>query len=316
MKLSLIAKEIGLTFDGDDKEISALNTLGDATSSELSFLDNPKYVDDLTNSKAAAVLVHPSQAELVPHGTTALITEEPYLLLAYTSKLFAPKPIEIDGKKPLIGDDSFIAPQVYIGFGASIGNNVTIMPGAFIGDNVTIGDNTLIHANVTVYRDCKVGANCIIHSGTVLGSDGFGFAHTKMGEHIKIYQNGNVVLQDNIEMGSNCSVDRAVFGQTLIKEGTKIDNLVHIGHNIEIGKGVIITGQCGFAGSSKIGDFCVFGAQGGVTGHVELAPQTTCFARTGVISSVKEPKQTLAGFPHMPHRQWLKMNVKTKALIK
>lgn len=316
MKLSFIAKEIGLEFDGDDKEISALNTLSDATDSELSFLDNPKYVDALTTSKAAAVLVHPKQADLVPVGTTALISEEPYLMLAYVTKLFAPKPHETEGKAPVIPDSATIAPNAYIGFGAAIGENVTIMPGAFIGDHAMIGDNTLIYPNVTIYRDCEIGKNCIIHAGTAIGSDGFGFAHTKTGEHIKIYQNGNVVLQDSIEMGSNCSVDRAVFGTTLIKEGTKIDNLVHIGHNIEIGKGVIITGQCGFAGSSKIGDYCVFGAQGGVTGHVELAPQTTCFARTGVISSIKEPKQTLAGFPHMPHRQWLKMNAKTKALTK
>ena len=316
MKLSLIAKEIGITFHGDDKDITALNTLGDALRSELSFLDNAKYVDDLTNSQAAAVLVHPKQAELVPSNTTALITEEPYLMLAYVSKLFAPAAFESEGEKSMIPVSSTIAPNVYIGFGATIGENVTIMPGSFIGDNTMIGDNTLIHPNVSIYRDCQVGKNCILHAGTAIGSDGFGFAHTKTGEHIKIYQNGNVVLQDNIEMGSNCSVDRAVFGSTLIKEGTKIDNLVHIGHNIEIGKGVIITGQCGFAGSSKIGDYCVFGAQGGVTGHVELAPQTTCYARTGVIASVTEPKQVLAGFPHMPYRQWLKMNVKTKALTK
>jgi UDP-3-O-[3-hydroxymyristoyl] glucosamine N-acyltransferase len=316
MKLSLIAEEIGIEFEGEDKEISALNTLSDASSSELSFLDNPKYVDALTTSKAAAVLVHPKQADLVPVGTTALISEEPYLMLAYITKLFAPAPLETEGVKAVIPDSTMVAPNVYVGFGAKIGENVTIMPGAFIGDHAIIGDNTLIHPNVTIYRDCHVGKNCIIHAGTVIGSDGFGFAHTKMGEHVKIYQNGNVVLEDSIEMGSNCSVDRAVFGTTLIKEGTKIDNLVHIGHNIEIGKGVIITGQCGFAGSSKIGDYSVFGAQGGVTGHVEIAPQTTCYARTGVIASVKEPKQTLAGFPHMPHREWLKMNIKTKALIK
>lgn len=315
MKLSFIAKEIGLEFIGPDKDITALNTLADASDSELSFLDNPKYADDLKTSVAAAVLVHPDQAELVPTGTTALISSEPYVMLAYTSKLFAPIAFETKGKDAIIPESATIAPNVYIGFGALIGENVTIMPGAFIGDNAVVGDNTLIYPNVTLYRDCKIGKNCIIHAGTVLGSDGFGFAH-KDGVHVKIYQNGNVVLEDNIEMGSNCSVDRAVFGTTLIKEGTKIDNLVHIGHNIEIGKGVIITGQCGFAGSSKIGDYCVFGAQGGVTGHVELASQTTCFARTGVISSVKEPKQTLAGFPHMPHRQWLKMNVKTKALTK
>lgn len=315
MKLSQLAKEIGIDFTGDDCEISSINTLIDATPSMLTFLDNAKYVDTLKDTKAAAVLVDPKFKELVPAGTIGLFTTEPYLLLAHASKLFAPLPMQSNGKAAQVAATATIAPNVYVGYDAVIGENVTVMPGAFIGDNAKIGDGTLIHPNVTVYRDCEIGKNCIIHAGTVIGSDGFGFAHTKEGEHIKIYQNGNVVLEDNIEMGSNCSVDRAVFGSTLIKEGTKIDNLVHFGHNIEIGRRVIITGQCGFAGSSKIGDHCIFGAQGGVTGHVELAAGTTCVARTGVVNSIKEPG-TYGGFPHMPHKEWLKMQIKTKQLLK
>jgi UDP-3-O-[3-hydroxymyristoyl] glucosamine N-acyltransferase len=316
MTLSFICKEVGLDFNGDDIDVSSLNTLADATSEQLSFLDNPKYVDALTATNAGAVLVHPKQAELVPSHTVAIVTEEPYLLLAHVSKLFAPKPIEIDGKEPIIANNTLISKNAYIGFGAIIGENATIMPGAFIGDNVVIGANTIIYANSTIYRDCKIGKNCIIHANTVIGSDGFGFAHTKTGEHIKIYQNGYVELEDDVEVGSNSSIDRGVFGPTLVKKGTKIDNLVQIGHNAEIGEGSIIVAQSGIAGSTKVGHHCVFGAQSGVSGHLEIAAMTTCVARTGLMGNIKEEGQTYAGFPHMPHRLWLKMNAKMKSLIK
>ena len=316
MKLSLIAKEIDIEFSGDDCEINALNTLSNAISSELSFLDNAKYEHTLKDTKAAAVLVHPNQAHLVPAGTVALVTPEPYLKLALTSKLFAPVVLEKSGEQPQVGKNTVIAPNVYLGFGSVIGDNVTIMPGSFVGDNVTIDSDTTIHPNVTIYRDCKVGKECIIHASTVIGSDGFGFAHTKTGEHIKIYQNGNVVIEDDVEIGGNTSIDRAVFGTTLIKKGTKMDNLIQIAHNVEIGEYTIITGQVGIAGSSKIGHHSIFGAQSGQSGHVTIAPFTTVAARCGVISDITESSKTWAGFPHQPHREWLRTQAKVQGLIK
>ncbi len=316
MKLSQIAQEIGLEYTGEDLEITALNTLADATSSEMSFLDNPKYAKALELTKAGAVLVHPKQVDLVPQGTIAVVTQEPYLMLAYATKLFAPKLIETEGAEPVVGEGSYIAPKAYVGFNTVIGKNVTIMPGAFIGDNVTIGDDTVIHPNATIYRDCKIGARCIIHGSAVIGSDGFGFAHTKTGDHIKIYQNGNVVVEDDVEIGSNTSVDCAVFGSTYIRKGTKLDNLIQIGHNCDIGESVIVVSSSAIAGSSKIGHHCIFGGQTGVVGHLEIAPFTTVASRGAVMSDIKEGGQTWAGFPQMLHKDWLKMQAKTKALIK
>ncbi len=316
MKLSQICDAIGLSFEGVDKEITALNNLTDATNTQLSFLDNPKYVKSLIASKAAAVLVHPKQVDLVPEGTTALVTEEPYLMLARTTKLFAPKVLESEGEEAIVGQNSMIAPNVYLGKGVVIGSDVTIMPGAFIGDNVTIDDETIIHPNVTVYRDCKIGKRCIIHASSVVGSDGFGFAHTKTGEHIKIYQNGNVLIEDDVELGSNTSIDCGVFGPTRIGKGTKIDNLVQIGHNAQIGEGVIIVSQTGIAGSSNIGHHCVFGGQTGVVGHLTVAPFTTVASRGAIMSDIKESGLTLAGFPHVLHKDWLRMHAVVKKLLK
>jgi UDP-3-O-[3-hydroxymyristoyl] glucosamine N-acyltransferase len=190
------------------------------------------------------------------------------------------------------------------------------MAGTFIGDNVKIGKNAIIYPNVTIYRDCVVGDDVIIHSGTVIGSDGFGFAHTKDGKYVKIYQNGNVVIGDDVEIGSNTSIDRAAFSSTIIENGVRIDNLVHIAHNCKIGRGSIITGQCGFAGSSVLNEYVIVGAQSGIAGHLEIAPFTTISAKSGVTKTIKEPKKQWAGFPLMEHRSWLRLQGKITKLLK
>jgi UDP-3-O-[3-hydroxymyristoyl] glucosamine N-acyltransferase len=190
------------------------------------------------------------------------------------------------------------------------------MAGCEIGDNVTIGDDTIIYPNVTIYKECTIGSSCVIHANTVIGSDGFGFAPTKDGKYIKIYQNGNVIIEDDVEIGSNTSIDRAAFSSTIIKSGARIDNLVHIAHNCIIGKGCIITGQCGFAGSSILNDYVIVGAQSGVAGHLEIAPFTTISARSGVTKTIKEPKKQWSGFPLMEHRTWMKIQAKISKLLK
>jgi UDP-3-O-[3-hydroxymyristoyl] glucosamine N-acyltransferase len=157
------------------------------------------------------------------------------------------------------------------------------MAGAYIGDDVKIGDNTIIYPNVTVYRDCKIGSDCIIHAGTVIGSDGFGFANTKDGKYIKIYQNGNVEIGNDVEIGANCTIDRAVFKTTKIDNGVRIDNLVHIGHNCKIGTGSILVSQVGLSGSTTLNHYVVMGGQSGAAGHLEIAPFTTIAARGGVL---------------------------------
>ena len=315
MTLKEIAQSIGLSCESEIN-ITGLNTLTDSNEFELTFLENKKYINDLENTKAAAVLVTQENALKVPTGTVALVCEEPYLNLAKISKLFAPNVIEMDGEKPLVGAGTKVMPNVYIGKGSVVGSDCTIMAGAYIGDNVTVGDNTIIYPNVTVYRDCKVGNNCIIHAGTVIGSDGFGFANTKDGKYIKIYQNGNVKIGNDVEIGANCAIDRAVFKSTIIEDGVRLDNLVHIAHNCKIGRGSILVGQVGLAGSTILNAYVVMGGQSGTAGHLEIAPFTTIAARGGVTKSITEPKKQWAGFPLFEHKQWLKLQGKISNLLK
>ena len=315
MTLKEIAQSIGLSCESEIN-ITGLNTLTDSNEFELTFLENKKYINDLENTKAAAVLVTQENASKVPTETVALICEEPYLNLAKISKLFAPNVIEMDGEKPLIGSGTKVMPNVYIGKGSVVGSDCTIMAGAYIGDNVTVGDNTIIYPNVTVYRDCKIGNDCIIHAGTVIGSDGFGFANTKDGKYIKIYQNGNVKIGNDVEIGANCAIDRAVFKSTIIEDGVRLDNLVHIAHNCKIGRGSILVGQVGLAGSTILNAYVVMGGQSGTAGHLEIAPFTTIAARGGVTKSITEPKKQWAGFPLFEHKQWLKLQGKISNLLK
>lgn len=308
VRLSKIVKILDISIE-KDIDISSLNTLSEASSTQISFFENTKYLSQLENTSAAAVLITKEYKQYVPTNTIALVIEEPYVSLAKISKLFAPKIIETSGKSAIIGKNCNIMKNVSLGFNVEIGENTTIMSGVFVGDNVTIGDNTIIYPNVTIYRDCSIGNDCIIHANTVIGSDGFGFAN-KNGKYIKIYQNGNVVIKNDVEIGSNTSIDRAAFNSTIINNGVRIDNLVHIAHNCIIGKGCIITGQCGFAGSSILNEYVVVGAQSGVAGHLEIASFTTISAKSGVTKSINEPKKQWAGFPLMEHRTWLRQQGK------
>lgn len=315
MLLKDIAEALDIKCESDI-EISGLNTLIDSTSTELTFLENKKYVNDLEGTKAAAVLVKEDFISKVPEGTIALVCDEPYLKLAYASKLFAPNIIEIEGAQCVVGENSTVMPNVYLGKDSTIGDNTIIMSGAYIGDNVNIGSNTIIHPNVTVYRDCKVGNECIIHAGTVIGSDGFGFANTKEGKYIKIYQNGNVVIGNDVEIGANVTIDRAVFQSTTIADGVRLDNLVHIGHNCKLGRGCILTGQVGLSGSTTLHNYVIMGGQSATAGHLEIAPFTTIAARGGVTKSITEPKKSWAGFPLIGHREWLKLQGRIAKLLK
>ncbi|AXX92465.1 UDP-3-O-(3-hydroxymyristoyl)glucosamine N-acyltransferase [Malaciobacter molluscorum LMG 25693] len=314
MKLKQIAQALGIECD-NDVEITALNTLKDSNEHELSFLENKKYVHDLSTTKAAAVFVKENFSNQVPKGTIALICEEPYIALAKASKFFAPNLVEKEGIEPVIGENTTILPNVYLGKNTKIGKSCTIMAGAFIGDDVQIGDNTVIYPNVSIYRDCKIGSDCIIHSGTVIGSDGFGFANDN-GKYVKIYQNGNVIIGNDVEIGSNTSIDRAAFKSTIIEDGVRIDNLVHIAHNCKLGKGSILTGQVGLSGSTTLNQYVIMGGQSATAGHLEIAPFTTIAARGGVTKSIITPKKFWAGFPLMEHRTWLKLQGKIAMLLK
>lgn len=315
MKLSQLVKNIQIDCLSDI-EISGLNTLKEANKSQITFLENKKYVNDLKNTKAAAVLVSKEMESEVPDSSIALVCENPYIALAKLSFYFAPEVIEDIKEEAIIGEDTKISQNVYIGNGVKIGNSCTIMPGVFVGDNVQIGDNCTIYPNVTIYRDCELGNDVMIHAGTVIGSDGFGFAHTKDGQYIKIYQNGNVKIGNDVEIGANCAIDRAAFNSTIIHNRARLDNLVHIAHNCIIGSGSILTGQVGLAGSTVLGDYVVMAGQSGATGHLEIAPFSTISARGVVSKSITEPKKQWAGFPLIEHRKWLKLQGKIARLLK
>jgi UDP-3-O-[3-hydroxymyristoyl] glucosamine N-acyltransferase len=236
--------------------------------------------------------------------------------MATLSKHFAPV-IEDDSlPEAVIGEGSRISSKAEIAKGAKVGKNCTIMAHVYIGAEAVIGDNTIIYPNTTVYRDCVIGSDCIIHSNTAIGADGFGFATNKLGEHKKIYQNGNVVIEDDVEIGSNVSVDRAVFGSTLLKKGVRIDNLVQIGHNCEIGEYSVFVAQSGSAGSTKLGRNVVVGGQSAFAGHLNIAPFSTFAARSGITSDIKESGKTYGGFPLLEQRTWLKLQAKIARLLK
>lgn len=316
MNLKDIAKIINSNFDGKNFEITKMNTLHDATKSEISFVSNSKYIKEIQTSNAGAIIVDKETKEFVPSGCVVLEVENPYLSMAILSKYFAP-PIEDKMlPEPIIGEDTTISPKAEIARGAVIGKDCTIMAHVYIGANVVIGDNTIIYPSVTIYRDCKVGSDCIIHANTTIGSDGFGFATNKQGEHIKIYQNGNAQIEDNVEIGSSTTIDRAVFGTTLIKYGVRIDNLVQVGHNCIIGEHSVLVAQSGISGSTTMGRNVVMGGQSATSGHLSIAPFTTMAARSGVTKSIKESGLTFAGFPLMEHRMWLKLQGKIARLVK
>jgi len=313
-KLSQITEQINLTFSGNDIDIDGIHTLSEASPSQLSFFNSDKYKDQLPHTKAGAVLIEQKYADLLPDSTIALITDEPYLKLALASKFFAHR-LDSKGGHPAMGEGCDIDKRVHFGNNVTLGDNVTILAGCYLGDNVTIGSDTLLHPNVTLYYDTQLGERCIIHSGTVIGCDGYGFAHTKTGEHVKIYQNGNAVIEDDVEIGANCTVDRAVFGTTYIRKGTKLDNLIQIAHNCDVGMHTLCAAQVGLAGSTKLGRNVVMGGQAGTAGHLEIGDFATIAGKGGVTKSLEGGK-TYAGFPAIDHKMWLKMQAKIAGLVK
>ena len=315
-KLSQITKDIGLNYQSNDIDINidGIHTLSEASRTQLSFFNSEKYLDQLPQTKAAAVLIEEKYAELLPATTIALITDEPYLKLALASRFFAHKP-ESKGGHPAMGEGCDIDKRVRFGKEVTLGDNVTILAGCYVGDNVTVGSDTLLHPNVTLYHGTELGERCIIHSGTVIGCDGYGFAHTKEGEHVKIYQNGNTVVEDDVEIGANCTVDRAVFGTTYIRKGTKLDNLIQIAHNCDVGEHTLCAAQVGLAGSTTLGRNVVMGGQSATAGHLKVGAFATIAGKGGVTKSLEGGK-TYAGFPAIDHKMWLKMQVKMLGLVK
>jgi UDP-3-O-[3-hydroxymyristoyl] glucosamine N-acyltransferase len=314
--LSQIAEALGVSFEGGDREIRGMNTLSDASADELSYLSDRRYAKALETTSAAAVLVTRESVPSVPSGCGILVCDDVSLSMAGATALFAPPLVNAEAPEPVFGAGSVIDPRANIENGAVIGKGTTVMAGAYIGSGVVIGEESVIFPNATIYRDCRIGSRCRIHGGTTVGADGFGYAHTAQGEHVKIYQNGNVVIEDDVEVGANCSIDRALFNSTIVRRGVKIDNNVHIGHNCEIGEHSILVAQVGVGGSTRLGRNCVVSGQTAFSDHLEIAPFTTFTARSGVTKSITESGKVFSGYPLMEHRQWMRMQSRLAKLVK
>lgn len=274
----------------------------------LSFLSNPKYIHYLYSTQADIVLVDKTFEPTESYTATLIKVESAYQSLATLLTLVEeakPKkrgvhPKAVVSESAQLGEDCYVGAGAYVGEKAIIGNKVHIAPNATVGDGVKIGDNTTLHANVVVYENCKIGSRCMIHAGTVVGSDGFGFAPDEEGHYHKIPQIGNVVIEDDVEIGANTTIDRATMGSTRIAKGVKLDNLIQIAHNVEIGHDTVIAAQSGVAGSTKIGNSCVVGGQVGFVGHLSIASGSKFGAQTGVASSIKEENKIWQGYPALP----------------
>jgi UDP-3-O-[3-hydroxymyristoyl] glucosamine N-acyltransferase len=289
-----------------DVIIDSLSSLDNASKGCISFLSNPKYENQIYETKASAVLVKDDFEPTREIETTLIKVKDPYLgfslLLDEYDKLLSYEKEGVEdpsfiGKGSTTGERVYRGAFSYIGENVTIGNNVKIYPHVYIGDGVQIGNDTILQAGVKVYANVKIGIHCHIHAGAVIGSDGFGFAPQKNGTYKKIPQLGNVILQDNVDIGANTVIDCATLESTVIKKGAKLDNLIQIAHNVVIGENTVIAGQTGISGSTKIGKNCVLAGQVGIAGHVNIADKVTIGAQAGITKSITQEGQILLGSP-------------------
>ena len=300
-----IAEVLGGTVEGDaTKHISSLAKIEEAQTGSLTFLSNSKYEPFLYETKASAVIIGRGQELRQAVSATLIRVEDPYLAFSQLLEFYAQatrtgkrgveQPSYI-GETSEIGAGHYRGAFSYIGESCKLGENVLVFPHAYIGDRVTIGKGSIIHAGAKIYPDTVIGRFCVVKGGAVVGSDGFGFAPQPDGSYKAIPQIGNVVLEDYVSIGANATIDCATLGSTIIRTGSKIDNLVQLAHNVEIGRHTVIASQTGIAGSAKIGDHCVLAGQVGMAGHVTLANKTTVTAQSGVGKNVKQEGLILQG---------------------
>ena len=308
--MQFTAQQIGILLNGNvdgnpDVTVNQLAKIEDAQAGSLSFLANPKYEPYLYQTGASVVIIGNDLILTAPVSATLIRVADPYsafsiLLEKYNTLKLNKTGIEQPSfihPSASIGENVYIGAFAYIGEGSVIGDNSKIYPQTYIGDNVEIGADCTFFAGVKIYHDCRVGSRVIIHAGTVVGSDGFGFAPQQDGTYNKISQIGNVIIEDDVEIGSNTSIDRATMGSTIIRQGVKLDNLIQLAHNVEIGKNTVIAAQTGISGSSKIGEQSVVGGQVGIVGHITIAKGSQIQAQSGVNKSIEEEGKKWAGTP-------------------
>jgi|TARA_B110000240_G_scaffold194807_1_gene243109 UDP-3-O-[3-hydroxymyristoyl] glucosamine N-acyltransferase len=322
------AQQIADILEGDvvgnpEEEVSKLSKIEEGEKGSLTFLSNPKYNAYLYTTNASVAIVNRSFVPEKEVKTTLIKVDDAYksfskLLEFYNevknNKLGREQPHYV-ATSSIIGENEYIGAFAYIGENVKIGDNVKIYPNAYIGDNVVIGDDTVIFAGVKIYSDTQIGRNCKIHSNAVIGADGFGFAPDENGAYKAIPQIGNVIIEDNVDIGAAATIDRATLGSTIIRKGVKLDNQIQIAHNVEVGKNTVIASQTGVSGSTKIGENCMIGGQVGIAGHLKIGNNVKVLGQTGVTKSLKD-NEMVYGTPALNARDFNKSYVYFKNLPK
>lgn len=308
-----IANVIGGRVEGNkDAKVHTFAKIEEGTEGAISFLSNPKYTHYLYNTKSSIVIVNEDLELEKDVDATLIRVKNAYESIAKLLQIYEASKPKKTGVAPQayiapnakLGNNCYVGPFAYVGEGAEIGDGCQIYPHAVIGDNVKVGTNCIFYPNTTIYQGCKIGNNVTIHAGSVIGADGFGFAPGADG-YDKIPQIGIVVIEDNVEIGANTCVDRSTMGATVIHKGVKLDNLVQVAHNVEIGENTVMSAQVGIAGSTKVGSWCMFGGQVGLAGHITIGDKTFLGAQSGVPGSLKGGEE-LIGTPPMNPRAYFK----------
>jgi UDP-3-O-[3-hydroxymyristoyl] glucosamine N-acyltransferase len=326
--MQLTAHQIGILLEGTvegnpEVTVNKLSKIEEASVGSLSFLANSKYEQFVYSSGASIIIVNDDFIPSSPIRSTLIKVKNAYsafsVLLEKYDELIKSKKSGVENPSFIhptakIGKDVFVGALAYIGPNVTIGDGSKIYPSTYLADNVVIGKNVTLYAGVKVYFNCTIGDNVIIHSGAIIGGDGFGFVKGPDDSYKKVSQIGNVVIEDNVEIGSNTTIDRATMGSTIIRKGVKLDNLIQIAHNVEIGSNTVIAAQTGISGSTKIGENCIIGGQVGIVGHISIANGSNIGAKSAVNNTIKEENQSWNGFPLSPLRESLKVQVVTKRL--
>ncbi|MCM4166231.1 UDP-3-O-(3-hydroxymyristoyl)glucosamine N-acyltransferase [Arenibacter antarcticus] len=322
------ASQIAGLLEGDvegDPEIAVhkLSKIEEGEVGALTFLANPKYTSHIYTTKASVTIVNRGFVPEHKLTTTLIKVDDPYTsfskLLEYynqvkNNKVGIENPVFLS-ETATYGEDFYLGAFAYVGSNVKIGNNVKIYPNVYVGDNVVLDDNVVIFAGGKVYSETIIGKNCVVHSGVVIGADGFGFTPDQNGEYVKVPQTGNVILEDNVEVGAGTTIDRATLGSTILRKGVKLDNQIQIAHNVEIGEHTVIAAQTGIAGSTKIGKYCKIGGQVGIVGHITIGDNVKIQAQSGIGRNVSD-NETLQGSPALSYGDFNKSYVHFKNLPK
>jgi len=319
-----IAELINGKIEGDPEvAVSSFGRLEEATEGQLAFLANPKYEEFLYTTKASIIIINTSLEIEKKIDATLIRVPDAYssfavILTAYSEMARAnltgiQEPSFIASSAEL-GENVFVGAFAYLGNNVKIGNNVKLYPQVYLGDNVTVAENSILYPGVKIHHDCVIGKNVCIHAGCVIGGDGFGYAPQADGSFKKIPQIGNVVVEDNVEIGANTTIDRSTLGSTMIKDGAKLDNLIQVAHNVEIGMNTVIAAQSGVSGSTKIGKNVMIGGQAGIVGHIVIADGTKINAQSGVAKSIKVPNTAVTGSPAYDYGHALRSQILSRNL--